>query len=59
MENYSEPRGNDNGVYGYALPGETELTITKMEHYWDELGYLQGLDNQFVPGLAEVETELT
>ena len=44
---------NDNGVYGYALPGETELTITKMEHYWDEgFGYLQGLDNQFVPGLA-------
>ncbi|MEC8599752.1 MAG: DUF4856 domain-containing protein [Bacteroidota bacterium] len=45
---------NDNGVYGYALPGETELTITKMEHYWDEgFGYLQGLDNQFVPGLAD------
>ena len=40
-------------MYGYALPGETELTITKMEHYWDEgFGYLQGLDNQFVPGLA-------
>ena len=45
---------NDNGVYGYALPGETELTITKMEHYWDEgFGYLQGLDDQFVPGLAD------
>ena len=44
---------NDNGVYGYALPGESEFTITKMEHYWDEgFGYLQGLDNQFVPGLA-------
>ena len=42
---------NDNGVYGYALPGETELTITKMEHYWDEgFGYLQGMDNQFIPG---------
>ncbi len=44
---------NDNGVYGYALPGESEFTITKMEHYWDEgFGYLQGLDNQFVPGLS-------
>ena len=45
---------NDNGVYGYALPGESEFTITKMEHYWDEgFGYLQGLDNQFIPGLAD------
>jgi hypothetical protein len=45
---------NTNKVYGYALPGESELTITKMEHYWDEgFGYLQGLDNQFIPGLAD------
>lgn len=45
---------NDDDIYAYTLPGQTDATITKMEHYWDEgFGYLQGLDNQYEAGLGE------
>ncbi len=45
---------NDAGIYGYTYPGETENSITKMEHYWDEgFGYLYGLDSQFKSGLGD------
>ena len=48
---------NDNKVYAYTYPGETEASITKMEHYWDEgFGYLNGLDSQFKAGLGDVAT---
>lgn len=48
---------NDNQAYAYTYPGESEASITKMEHYWDEgFGYLQGLDSQFTPGLGDTET---
>ena len=45
---------HDDDVYAYTYPGQTEPSITKMEHYWDEgFGYLQGLDNQFASGLGD------
>ncbi|MGB2503061.1 MAG: DUF4856 domain-containing protein [Flavobacteriaceae bacterium] len=45
---------HDDDVYAYTFPGQTEPSITKMEHYWDEgFGYLQGLDNQFTSGLGD------
>lgn len=44
---------NDNLVFEYIYPGESEASITKMEHYWDEgFGYLNGLDSQFKSGLG-------
>lgn len=45
---------NDDDIYAYTFPGQSEDNITKMEHYWDEgFGYLQGLDNQYTAGLGE------
>lgn len=45
---------HDADIYHYTFPGHSEANITKMEHFWDEgFGYLQGLDNQYVPGLGE------
>ena len=47
-------QANDDGVYEEKLSGQVTNTITKMEHYWDEgFGYLQGLDNQYAPGLGD------
>ena len=48
---------HEDDVYSYTYPGQTEPSITKMEHYWDEgFGYLQGLDNQFASGLGDPST---
>ncbi len=45
---------NDDAIYAYTYPGQAEASITKMEHFWDEgFGYLQGLDNQYAPGLGD------
>ena len=45
---------NDDDIYHYPTDGSAVPYITKMEHYWDEgFGYLQGLDNQYAPGLGD------
>jgi len=47
-------QANDDGKKEYKLAGQVTNTITAMEHYWDEgFGYLQGLDNQYAPGLGD------
>ena len=49
--------GNDNNELAYPGPGASEDNVTRMEHYWDEgFGYLQGLDNQYTPGLGDAST---
>ena len=45
---------HEDDIYHYTLPGQAAASITKMEHFWDEgFGYLQGLDNQYAPGLGD------
>ena len=45
---------HEDDIYNYTSPGASEANVTKMEHYWDEgFGYLQGLDNQYAPGLGD------
>ncbi len=54
LESSNARQDNDGGIKGYKLSDQVTNTITRMEHYWDEgFGYLQGLDNQYSPGLGD------